>query len=77
MVDSGEYLSLTPGIEKFFAHDLPPKKAAIALSQRRCLRSVTFERPSACLGDPDAAHSLPASLDLALYCCKSGAPEAH
>jgi hypothetical protein len=38
---------------------------------------ISKERPRAGLSDPDAADSLPASLNLALCCYKSGADEAH
>jgi hypothetical protein len=41
------------------------------------IRSITFECSSTGLRDPDAADSLPARLNLALCCCKSGANQAH
>jgi hypothetical protein len=41
-----------------------------------CARS-TLERPSTGFNDPDAANNLPASLNLALCCSRSGANEAH
>jgi hypothetical protein len=40
-------------------------------------RSITFERPSTGLSDPDAPDGLPGSLNLALCCYKSGADEAR
>ena len=40
------------------------------------LRSITFERPSSGVSYPDAADGLPASLRVALCCCKSGSDEA-
>jgi hypothetical protein len=40
------------------------------------LCSITFERPSTGLSDPDAPDGLAASLNLALRSCESGADEA-
>jgi hypothetical protein len=57
--------------------DLQPKRRAFTPAGTASPRSMTFERPSTVLSDPDAADSLSASLDLALGCYKSRADEAY
>ena len=59
-----------------------PTPAATAVFLPSCrqdagLRSITFERPSSGVSYPDAADGLPASLHVALCCCKSGTEQAH
>jgi hypothetical protein len=57
--------------------DLQPKRRAFTPAGTASPRSITFERPSTVLSDPDAADRLSASLDLALACYKSRADEAY